>query len=98
MPLLPPCVCCQGTLSHMAPELLLDGRASRSSDVYAMGVLLWEALTGGRPWAGLPAAALPTAVVLQRARPAWPPGVEGVLPAPLVALVEQAWAHDPAAR
>jgi serine/threonine protein kinase len=95
-----PLACClrQGTLSHMSPELLLDGRASRASDVYAMGVLMWEALTGARPWAGLPAAALPTTVVLQRGRPAWLPGWQGALPGPLVALVEQAWAHEPSAR
>lgn len=30
----------QGTLSHMSPELLLQGHASRASDVYAFGILL----------------------------------------------------------
>lgn len=30
----------QGTLSHMSPELLLHGHASRASDVYAFGVML----------------------------------------------------------
>jgi serine/threonine protein kinase len=29
----------QGTLKHMAPELLLQGRASKASDVYAFGIL-----------------------------------------------------------
>lgn len=32
----------------MAPELLLHGRASRASDMYAMGILLWELATGLR--------------------------------------------------
>jgi serine/threonine protein kinase len=47
------CCCCfvQGTLTHMAPELLLHGHASRASDVYAFGILLWEMATGLRAFA-----------------------------------------------
>ena len=28
----------QGTMSHMSPEMMTDGRASRASDVYAFGM------------------------------------------------------------
>jgi serine/threonine protein kinase len=42
----------QGTLTHMAPELLLQGRASKASDVYAFGILLWELATGRRAFSG----------------------------------------------
>lgn len=42
-----------GTVTHMPPELLSEGRLSKAADVYAFGVLLWEMLTGARPWAGL---------------------------------------------
>lgn len=42
----------QGTLTHMAPELLLAGWASTASDVYAYGILLWELATGQRAFAG----------------------------------------------
>lgn len=41
-----------GTLTHMAPELLLHGRASKASDVYAFGILLWELVTGLRAFQG----------------------------------------------
>jgi hypothetical protein len=41
-----------GTASYMAPELLRGGVASVSSDVYAMGLTLYEAFTGVRPHAG----------------------------------------------
>jgi serine/threonine protein kinase len=36
----------------MAPELLLHGRASKASDVYAFGILLWELATGLRAFQG----------------------------------------------
>jgi serine/threonine protein kinase len=45
--------CVQGTLTHMAPELLLHGRASKASDVYAFGILLWELVTGLRAFQGM---------------------------------------------
>ncbi|KAL3143838.1 hypothetical protein ABBQ32_003662 [Trebouxia sp. C0010 RCD-2024] len=42
-----------GTVTHMPPELLTTGKLSKSADVYAFGVLLWEMWTGQRPWSGL---------------------------------------------
>jgi serine/threonine protein kinase len=36
----------------MAPELLLHGHASKASDVYAFGILLWEMVTGLRAFQG----------------------------------------------
>jgi serine/threonine protein kinase len=45
-----------GTLPYMAPEMLLEDEsgktkpASRSTDVYALGVLCWEVLCGRLPW------------------------------------------------
>ena len=42
-----------GTVTHLAPELLLQGRMSRAADVYSFGVVLWEMLQGGRPFPGL---------------------------------------------
>ena len=29
-------------VTHMPPELIIDGKMSKSADVYAFGVLLWE--------------------------------------------------------
>lgn len=42
-----------GTVTHMPPELLLEGKLSKSADVYAYGVLLFELFTADRPWSGL---------------------------------------------
>ena len=41
-----------GTLSHMAPEVLLGGQADARSDVWALGVLLYELVKGELPFIG----------------------------------------------
>ena len=41
-----------GTVSYLAPELVVDGRADARADVYAAGVLLYELLTGRKPHEG----------------------------------------------
>jgi serine/threonine-protein kinase len=38
-----------GTVSYLSPELVVDGKADARSDVYAVGVLLYEMLTGQKP-------------------------------------------------
>jgi serine/threonine protein kinase len=83
----------------MAPELLEHGRVSKASDVYAFGILLWEIMTGARPFLGFPKALLGSLVVQQQLRPAWPPSVrkaQGM--GRLVALAEACWSQHPHSR
>jgi hypothetical protein len=43
-----------GTLAYIAPERLAGDEASAASDVWAVGVVLWEALAGRHPFWGMP--------------------------------------------
>jgi serine/threonine-protein kinase len=42
----------KGKLSYLAPEQVRGGRATRRTDIYSAGVVLWEALTGRRLFDG----------------------------------------------
>lgn len=41
-----------GTVGYMAPELVTGGAATKATDVYACGIMLYEMLTGQRPYQG----------------------------------------------
>jgi eukaryotic-like serine/threonine-protein kinase len=80
-----------GTLHSMAPEQLIGGPITPRTDLYGLGVVLHEALTGRHPY---PAA---TPVALADAQRAGPPSLEGIDPT-LAAVIAACLAHDPAAR
>lgn len=42
----------KGKLSYMAPEQAASGEASQRSDIFSMGIVMWEALTGRRLFRG----------------------------------------------
>eukprot|EP00775_Hariotina_reticulata_P001812 gene1812-2145_t len=88
-----------GTITHMAPELLMHGQGSKACDVYSYGILLWELATGGRAFAGVPKPLLGHCIVNERLRPPWPPALKGsTVWSSLIGLAEQCWSHDARAR
>lgn len=48
----------QGTLTHMAPEILIKGHISKAADVYALAIVLWELYTAKHVFKGIPRALL----------------------------------------
>ena len=84
-----------GTLAYIAPERLKGSEASVRSDVWAVGVFLWEALTGGHPFWGVPLPEVAGAITAGA-----PPLAERRpdLPRRLLAAVDSALALDPASR
>src|SRR6476620_8908601 len=81
-----------GTVSYLAPELVVDGRAAARSDVYAAGVVLYEMLTGRKPHEG----ESPIQVAYKHVHEDVPPPSALVpgLPAYVDALVSRATARD----
>jgi serine/threonine-protein kinase len=77
-----------GTLHAMAPEQLADGPITPRTDLYGLGVVLHEALTGRSPYA------VTSPVGLAEAQRAGPPALDDLDPA-LAALVLACLAYDP---
>ena len=82
-----------GTLPYMAPEQL-DGHADARSDLFSLGAVLYEMLTGRRAFDGASTAATVGHIVDER-RPTLP---SGLWPPGLVRLVDRCLAVDPHAR
>ncbi|KAG1675607.1 hypothetical protein FOA52_014195, partial [Chlamydomonas sp. UWO 241] len=84
----------QGTMTHMAPEVLLEGKQSKAADVYSFGITLWELFTQGHAFQSEHRAHLGHAITVGKLRPQF--GLAA--PAAFKALAEQCWAEDPNAR
>jgi beta-lactam-binding protein with PASTA domain/predicted Ser/Thr protein kinase len=85
-----------GTVAYLAPEQVVQGAADARTDVYATGVLLFELLTGSKPYDG----DSPLQVAYRHVHedvPAPSSRVSGVPPA-VDELVRRATSRDPDAR
>ena len=87
-----------GTVSYMAPEYLDQQKASASSDIFAIGVILYEILSGGRkPFRGDSTTAVLNRILLH---PPEPLGAADLKDAPdrLLEVAAKALAKQPADR
>ncbi|MDY0813637.1 serine/threonine-protein kinase [Kitasatospora purpeofusca] len=82
-----------GTAAYQAPEQASTGTVTASADLYALGVVLYECLTGRLPFEGETALEL----ILKHLTDPVPP-LPADVPAPVRAVVEGAMAKDPALR
>jgi hypothetical protein len=82
-----------GTPHYLSPEQVEGAGATPASDVYALGIVLYECLTGQRPFTGDTA----VATALMHVRSPLPPFPDSV-PERLQEITRRATAKDPAAR
>lgn len=85
-----------GTIAYLSPERLAGAPACVADDLYAVGVVGYEALAGHRPFPQENMAALAGAILHGR-----PPQLAGLRPdvdPSLIMLIERAMAHDPRQR
>jgi serine/threonine protein kinase/tetratricopeptide (TPR) repeat protein len=85
-----------GTLPYMSPEQLAGRPADTRSDIFSLGVVLYEMAAGRHPFAGRDAAALVAAVVQER--PASLATISQAVPIALDRLVARCMEKDPAHR
>ena len=84
----------KGRIRYMAPEQVLGWQVDGRADIFAVGILLWELLSGTRFWGGIEEVAILRSL-LEAEIPRLPPGEH---PARLVAVCEKALAAKPEAR
>ncbi|GEB63144.1 hypothetical protein SAT01_05920 [Sinomonas atrocyanea] len=79
-----------GTAQYLAPEQATGQQATGSSDIYSLGVIGYECLTGHRPFSGESQIAIALAQVNDA-----PPPLPEHLPAPVRALLMSMLSKDP---
>lgn len=87
-----------GTVSYMAPEYLDTGQSTAQADLFALGVILYEILTGGRkPFSGDTTTSVLNRILLHPPEPLRPVDLQGVS-GHLLTVAERALAKQPASR
>jgi Tol biopolymer transport system component len=86
-----------GTLNYMSPEQLEGKPADARSDIFSFGLVLYELITGTRPFTGSSQASVIASILKEQARPLHelqpltPPGLEPVLQTCLEKDPDQRW-------
>ena len=85
-----------GTAAYLAPEQARGEEAAPASDVYALGVVIYQLLTGRLPWEGTTLAEL--AIRRENERPLPPSSYDSAVPQTLSTAVLRSLEGDPALR
>ncbi len=86
-----------GTVSYMAPEYIRSGKPDPRSDLFAVGVMLYEALSGRKPFAGDTTPTILYKIVNEPPEPLDTEALQGISPATR-AVLERALVKDPDVR
>jgi serine/threonine protein kinase len=82
-----------GTLSYMAPEVLRGEAADYRSDLWALGVVLYEAASGRLPFAGRTTFEISSSIMCEMPEPLGPP-----VPSGLWAIIQRCLTKEPMQR
>jgi serine/threonine-protein kinase len=85
-----------GTMAYMSPEQVASGDAQPAWDLYGLGVVLYEMLTGVVPFAAKESLALMRAIAYEDVPP--PTGKHADIPAAVAAVVMKMLAKAPSSR
>jgi serine/threonine-protein kinase len=81
-----------GTLEYMAPEQFEGKAVSPATDIYALGIILYELVTGLHPYA----ADTPVAAAIRRAKHPLPPSsLRSTVPGQCDRVIERCLEYDP---
>lgn len=86
-----------GTVSYMAPEYIRTGKPDPRSDLFAVGVMLYECLSGRKPFAGDTTPTILYKIVNEPPEPIEPERLQGLSPATR-GVLERALSKDPEQR
>eukprot|EP00162_Nutomonas_longa_P009391 comp19219_c0_seq3/m.35946 comp19219_c0_seq3/g.35946 ORF comp19219_c0_seq3/g.35946 comp19219_c0_seq3/m.35946 type:complete len:224 (-) comp19219_c0_seq3:151-822(-) len=82
-----------GTLSHMAPEVIVSNHTTRASDIYAFALILWQMMSGEMPYSK--ECESPVQIIYRVATQNFRPVIDERWPDPIKDLIRACWEHDP---
>lgn len=85
-----------GTVAYMSPEQAEGATVDHRTDIFSLGVILYELLTGRRPFSGKSSIDLLHQIINADPRPAHELNTR--IPAPLLAILDKCLAKDPTFR
>ncbi|CAI2176631.1 17786_t:CDS:2 [Funneliformis geosporum] len=86
-----------GVIAYVAPEIFSKKSCSKKSDIYSLGIIMWEVTTGCRPFANVANGKHDIDFVLETSR-GKRPKITDDTPKCFANLMERCWDHDPSKR